>query len=140
MNITQSDLLDKISEYCWQHKSIHKDGHEIEYQAVALDDIKQTFAEFMDDGDFFQIVPKSDQSNVEEIDIFNRRFTSNDVYSDDIKSYRYNDYLLYFNFKMNAMTIYKIDIETNVKYPILKKSKIKNKVSFNIIMESLGFN
>lgn len=81
-----------------------------------------------------------DKKEVEEKDIIKRGFQKYKEISDDIKVYNLGDYLLYFNYKLKTITIYEVIVEfENKKEPIIKRAKIPNRMSFYIIMNSLGF-
>lgn len=138
MDLSQSELIDRISAYCWEHKYTHKEGHEIEYSAVAMDDIQQTFDEFMAEGDFFRVISNDDCSNVEEKHILQFEFEKYKTLNKGTEIYNSGDYLLYFNFQRKTMTIFEVGVYGE-KEPIIKRAKIETVDTFKTIMNSIGF-
>ena len=61
MRLSRYDFMDKLSAFSFEYKTTHKEGHEIEFSVIAIDDIKQAMDEFMDDSDIIQIINSKEQ-------------------------------------------------------------------------------
>jgi len=51
MKLSREDFLDRLSGFSFQRTTKHKEGHEITYIAIAIDDVIQVLDEFMDEED-----------------------------------------------------------------------------------------
>lgn len=54
--LSRFDLMDKFKGFSWLHTTKHKLGHDIQFEAIALDDIEQVFDEFMSKDSCFEII------------------------------------------------------------------------------------
>ena len=60
MKLSRFDLIDRFNAWVFTHETTHKQGHDITYDAIAMDDVNQTLDEIMNENDSIHIIAKRD--------------------------------------------------------------------------------